>query len=105
MCEGHLPVDLAHNHRSLCESVSVSVPVSVSVSVSVSVCLSVCLSVCSCQIQAAAYHAGVSAKERATLQQEWTHNRIQVIVATIAFGMGIDKADVRFVIHWNVSKV
>jgi RecQ family ATP-dependent DNA helicase len=48
------------------------------------------------------YHAGLSKKHRERIQTEWLNNTKQVIVATIAFGMGIDKPDVRFVFHYNM---
>lgn len=50
------------------------------------------------------YHAGIGVKERAIKQEAWTTNKTRVIVATNAFGMGIDKADVRFVIHLDIPE-
>lgn len=50
-------------------------------------------------IKAAAYHAGMPAHKRSHIQNEFMENKFKVIVATIAFGMGVDKADIRFVIH------
>lgn len=55
-------------------------------------------------IKAAAYHAGLDAAVRAQRQDDFLMEEMQVIVATIAFGMGIDKPDVRFVIHYNISR-
>lgn len=55
-------------------------------------------------IKAVAYHAGLDAKLRAKRQDGFLKEDVQVIVATIAFGMGIDKPDIRFVIHYNVPK-
>ncbi|MGV3559808.1 RecQ family ATP-dependent DNA helicase [Larkinella arboricola] len=54
------------------------------------------------QIRADYYHAGLTAKQRSDKQDAWIHNRIRVIVATNAFGMGIDKPDVRTVVHLDV---
>jgi ATP-dependent DNA helicase RecQ len=55
-------------------------------------------------IKAVAYHAGLDAKLRAERQDMFLNEDTQVIVATIAFGMGIDKPDIRFVIHYNIPK-
>src|SRR5882757_78947 len=55
-------------------------------------------------IKAVAYHAGLDAKLRADRQDQFLNEDVQVIVATIAFGMGIDKPDIRFVIHYNIPK-
>ncbi|KAI5643931.1 recQ zinc-binding domain-containing protein [Phthorimaea operculella] len=55
-------------------------------------------------IQAAPYHAGLSDKKRQQVQSGWVADTYRVICATIAFGMGVDKADVRYVIHHSLPK-
>ena len=55
-------------------------------------------------LPARAYHAGMTAEDRVAVQEWWTAADANVVVATIAFGMGIDKADVRYVYHLNLPK-
>ncbi|NWI60147.1 RECQ5 helicase, partial [Calyptomena viridis] len=55
-------------------------------------------------VKAKAYHAGLKPADRTSIQNEWMEEKIPVIVATISFGMGVDKANVRFVAHWNIAK-
>lgn len=55
-------------------------------------------------IKAAPYHAGLSDSVREAVQKDWITNKFKVICATIAFGMGIDKPDVRYVLHFSIPK-
>lgn len=55
-------------------------------------------------IAARAYHAGMKPDERKEAQEEWMDGKYQVICATVSFGMGVDKATVRFVVHWDVPQ-
>ncbi|KAJ6824081.1 ATP-dependent DNA helicase Q-like 3 [Iris pallida] len=55
-------------------------------------------------ISSAAYHAGLKNKMRSSVLDDWLSSKIQVVVATVAFGMGIDRQDVRIVCHYNIPK-
>jgi len=55
-------------------------------------------------VNAKAYHAGFDSEKRQHIQDDFMNGQVNVIVATIAFGMGIDKADIRFVVHYDLPK-
>uniref|UniRef100_A0A915J065 DNA 3'-5' helicase n=1 Tax=Romanomermis culicivorax TaxID=13658 RepID=A0A915J065_ROMCU len=54
------------------------------------------------RIKAAPYHAGLPPKQRSEIQQKWMNGEVTVVVATISFGMGVDKSNVRVVVHWSL---
>lgn len=55
-------------------------------------------------LECGAFHSGLKKSEKETLQNDWMNGKVAVIVATVSFGMGIDKAQVRFVIHWDLPQ-
>ncbi|MBU2601122.1 MAG: DNA helicase RecQ [Actinobacteria bacterium] len=55
-------------------------------------------------VEAAAYHAGLPSEERVRVQEAFQRDTLHVVVATVAFGLGIDKPDVRFVVHYDIPK-
>ena len=55
--------------------------------------------------KAAAYHAGIASKQRRNIESDWIDNRLQFVVCTSAFGMGIDKPDVRWVVHYHAPEL
>jgi len=59
---------------------------------------------CNNHIRAAGYHAGMDSDERAYVQEAFQKDDIQIVVATVAFGMGINKPDVRFVVHFDIPR-
>ncbi|CCE62995.1 hypothetical protein TPHA_0D03600 [Tetrapisispora phaffii CBS 4417] len=67
-------------------------------------CEQVAQQIASQKIRTAFYHAGMTPSERLKIQKAWQNNQVQVICATVAFGMGIDKPDVRFVIHFTIPR-
>jgi len=55
-------------------------------------------------VKCKAYHAGLKGGDRSQVQEEWMDGKVPVITATVSFGMGVDKASVRFVAHWSVPQ-
>lgn len=53
---------------------------------------------------AESYHAGMAASQRKKVQNDFMSGRVRIVVATVAFGMGLNKADVRAIIHYNMPK-
>lgn len=55
-------------------------------------------------MSAAAFHSGLKTQEKDQVQNDWMRGKLPVIVATVSFGMGIDKGPVRFVVHWDLPQ-
>lgn len=55
-------------------------------------------------VRSLCYHAGLSNRERLERQENWQNGKYPVMCATVSFGMGVDKATVRFVVHWGCPK-
>ncbi|PAA60498.1 hypothetical protein BOX15_Mlig021681g2 [Macrostomum lignano] len=68
------------------------------------VCEDIASRLCSRGLPARPYHAGLKKSDRQANQLDWTDNKFPVVVATVSFGMGVDKPNVRFVAHWTVAK-
>ena len=67
-------------------------------------CDNLAILLCNKDIPCRSYHAGLSTVERSKIQEDWKENRLPIVIATIAFGMGINKSDVRFVVHYHLPK-
>lgn len=67
-------------------------------------CDDVANALCTVGIKSCAYHAGLTDSVRESRQKDWVTNKVRIICATVAFGMGIDKPDVRFVLHYSMPK-
>ena len=67
-------------------------------------CSTVCDALCAADVSACVYHAGMTPRQRVAVQRDWCTGATRVACATIAFGMGIDRADVRFVLHYTMPK-
>ena len=65
-------------------------------------CVSLAKELACMGFSAAAYHAGLANSVREKVQTHWMEGKIKIITATVSFGMGVDKRDVRFVVHWSM---
>lgn len=67
-------------------------------------CDNVSEELCKSGLRAGSYHAGLADPVRETIQKDWITDKIKIVCATVAFGMGIDKPDVRYVFHYSLPK-